>query len=87
MVIFAIIVISVIIFALFIIHSEINDSPLCIVTSLFSAFLGIFCYVYALENNNKEPQAIDVYRGNTTLKISYVDSVATDSVVVFKNKK
>lgn len=33
-----------------------------------------------------EPFAIDVYRGKTTLKISYVDSVAVDSVVVFKEQ-
>lgn len=32
------------------------------------------------------PKAIDVYRGNTTLEITYKDSVAIDSVVVFKNK-
>ena len=33
------------------------------------------------------PTAMDVYRGNTTLKVSYVDSVAVDSTVVFKNNK
>lgn len=30
------------------------------------------------------PQAIDVYRGKTTLEIAYRDSVAIDSVVVYK---
>lgn len=30
------------------------------------------------------PTAIDVYRGKTTLKITYVDNVATDSTVVYK---
>ena len=30
--------------------------------------------------------AIDVYRGKTTLEITYRDGVAVDSVVVFKNK-
>lgn len=30
------------------------------------------------------PRAIDVYRGNTTLEITYKDSIAIDSVVVFK---
>ncbi len=30
------------------------------------------------------PQAIDVYRGRTTLEITYKDSVPIDSVVVFK---
>lgn len=33
-----------------------------------------------------KPQAMDVYRGNTTLEITYKDSVAVDSVVVFKDK-
>ena len=31
-------------------------------------------------------QAIDVYRGNTSLKITHKDGVAIDSTVVFKNK-
>lgn len=34
----------------------------------------------------KVPTAIDVYRGKTTLEITYKDSIAIDSVVVFKNK-
>lgn len=32
------------------------------------------------------PKPIDVYRGNTTLQITYRDSIPIDSVVVFKNK-
>ena len=34
----------------------------------------------------QHPQAIDVYRGKTTLEITYRDSVAVDSVVVYKIK-
>lgn len=30
------------------------------------------------------PKPIDVYRGKTTLQITYRDSIAIDSVVVFK---
>ena len=30
------------------------------------------------------PQAIDVYRGRTTLEITYKDSIPIDSIVVFK---
>ena len=30
------------------------------------------------------PTALDVYRGKTTLEITYRDSVAVDSVVVYK---
>lgn len=32
------------------------------------------------------PTALDVYRGNTKLKITLVNGVPTDTVVVFKNK-
>ena len=32
------------------------------------------------------PTALDVYRGKTTLEITYRDSVAVDSVVVYKLK-
>ena len=34
----------------------------------------------------KQPTALDVYRGKTTLEITYMDSVAIDSVVVYKMK-
>lgn len=33
-----------------------------------------------------KPTAMDVYRGKTTLEITYKDSVAIDSVVVWKEK-
>ena len=36
---------------------------------------------------NNEPTALDVYRGKTTLEITYRDSVAIDSTVVYKVKK
>lgn len=32
------------------------------------------------------PPAIDVYRGKTTLEITYKDGVPVDSVVVFKER-
>lgn len=33
------------------------------------------------------PQAIDVYRENTRLQVTYVDNTPVDSVVVFKTYK
>ena len=33
---------------------------------------------------NEEPTAIEVYQGKTTLKITYIDSIAIDSSVVYK---
>ena len=35
---------------------------------------------------NYEPTALDVYRGKTTLEITYRDSVAIDSTVVYKEE-
>ena len=36
---------------------------------------------------NITPSALDVYRGKTTLEITYRDSVAIDSTVVYKVKR
>ena len=44
---------------------------------LFGAFL-VMIFV------KSTPTALDVYRGKTTLEITYRDSVAIDSVVVYK---
>lgn len=35
---------------------------------------------------HRHPTALDVYRGNTELRITSVNGVPTDTVVVFKNK-
>lgn len=36
-------------------------------------------------NKKDEPKAIDVYRGNTTLQITYKGGIPTDTIVVFKD--
>ncbi len=46
--------------------------------------LGTFCIICLITFH--EPKAIDVYRGKTTLQVTYQDTVAIDSIVVFKNK-
>lgn len=47
--------------------------------------VAFVCIVIAVDV--KYPQPIDVYRGNTTLKISYIDSIPQDTIVVWKNNK
>lgn len=50
-------------------------------------FLHCFAIIMAFWNFMvylSYPQAIDVYRGETTLQITYKDSIHIDSVVVFK---
>ena len=34
-----------------------------------------------------KPTAIDVYKGKTTLEITYKDGIPVDSIVVFKDKE
>lgn len=53
----------------------------------YLAICGIFAFVSVQEMmklENPKPAAIDVYRDKTTLEVTYRDSVAIDSVVVFK---
>lgn len=58
----------------------------------FFAWLSITCIGIATcllieVKRNHYPKAIDVYRGKTTLKITYENNVPVDTVVVFKNRK
>ena len=46
-------------------------------------FLAIGLYSFDTKDT---PTALDVYRSKTTLEITYRDSVAVDSVVVYKMK-
>lgn len=46
--------------------------------------VSIICIVLMKTETKIEP--IEVYRGNTTLQITYQDSIPIDSVVVYKNK-
>ena len=47
--------------------------------------VGLFASLYVIvESIAPSPTALDVYRGKTTLEITYRDSVAIDSTVVYK---
>lgn len=48
---------------------------------IFSVLVGALLNI---KINISKPTAMDVYRGNTTLEITYRDSIPVDSVVVFK---
>lgn len=50
---------------------------------IYTAFLSIA--FYSISTGSK-PTPLDVYRGNTELKITSVNGIPTDTVVVFKNK-
>lgn len=53
----------------------------------FSLVFEIIAILIGIEMwHTPDPQAIDVYRGRTTLEVTYRDSLAVDSVVVFKDE-
>ena len=51
-----------------------------------SLTVAVLILTHILEVKRPVPTAIDVYRDKTTLEITYRDSVAIDSVVVYKMK-
>lgn len=54
---------------------------------LVGVVLGIAAVIVQdCDDKNITPTALDVYRGKTTLEITYRDSVAVDSTVVYKVK-
>ena len=66
-----------------------NNVPLAGIILLVFSIATSICVVEAnraYENRPKYPTALDVYRGKTTLEITYRDGVAVDSVVVYKMK-
>lgn len=52
-----------------------------------SLFTSAIWFAFAQYDAERTPKAIDVYRGNTTLEITYKDSIPLDTVVVFKDIK
>lgn len=56
-----------------------------IVASIVIGLCVLLGYLAWLNSINT-PTALDVYRDKTTLEITYRDSVAVDSVVVYKTK-
>ena len=59
-----------------------NDDSSGVLLSIIGAVVFTACLIDALSDN--KPTALDVYRGKTTLEITYRDSVAIDSTVVYK---
>ena len=64
-----------------------NNNPLIELILFILIFSIIFVFITLIVTFLKEePKAIDVYRGKTTLEITYKDKMPIDSTVVWKNK-
>lgn len=57
-----------------------------IVGSVLISIDILLVFVGIVSISSKNPTALDVYQGKTTLEITYRDSVPVDSVVVLKEK-
>ena len=73
----------IIIAGAFIVLYAINEDKFGI-TFLCTLSIGIGALCISKGLRITTPQAIDVYRGKTTLQITYKDSIPVDTVVVFK---
>ena len=51
---------------------------------MIAAFVCGYCMAKERGDRSAEKAMLDVYRGKTTLEITYRDNVAIDSVVVYK---
>ena len=61
-----------------------NDIKLARFTATLGLLLISLTCAIDLINSHNKPTAMDVYRDKTTLMITYKDSVAVDTVVVYK---
>ena len=87
------IIVGILIFALMILGECISER--CDGGFEFGAFIGTIvtilfvmeiCLVHEIIEKPK-PSAIDVYRGNTELEITFVNGTPIDTVVVFQKEK
>lgn len=67
--------------------SLIWDIDVSTTVSCTSICLGLIITLCWIIDRNTNPTAMDVYQGKTTLEITYKDSVAIDSAVVFKERR
>jgi hypothetical protein len=83
-------IVIILAFSLFIFGLEqIDDKKNYVVGTIvliLSVALFLFAVLYKPQNNSNSPKAIDVYRGKTELEITYRDTVAIDSTVVWKKE-
>lgn len=65
--------------------ADLNDKGNCSF-GLFGGVIIVVLVLIAMEEQSPSLKPIDVYRGKTTLEITYRDSIAIDSTVVWKEK-
>ena len=67
------------------IYNVFSDTATIVCFTLFS--VGVINVLCLAIDRDRNPTAMDVYRGKATIAITYADGVPVDSTVVFKKKK
>lgn len=62
-----------------------TEKRYCSISIMLSVIAAI-CLSFILADMADAPTALDVYQGNTELRITYEGKVPVDSVVIFKKK-
>lgn len=78
------IIVSIFLFILIIV--DFNKEELLAKILFCTLHLYSFLVLFLLLSYITKPKAIDVYKGKTTLEITYKDKVPIDSTVVWKNR-
>ena len=77
-----ILIIAILLYVLMLFVAEDKAVVVSIGSLSFTVVVLLFVAIHKIKRPT--PTALDVYRGKTTLEITYRDSVAVDSVVVYK---
>ena len=81
------IIVYILLIGVFIWELTIAKNEDSVLPYIAGSLIGVtFMFVIITHIKIKTPTALDVYRGNTKLKITSVNGIPTDTVVVFKNK-
>lgn len=62
----------------------VDDVDSGMIIGTFISGIGIGMFISDIYFHDEGPKAIDVYRGKTTLQITYKNEIPIDTIVVFK---
>ena len=74
------------VFLIWNISTDNKDGRFCSAILLTISGIIFVILLSSYEKNRNTPTALDVYQGNTTLEITYKDSIPIDTIVVWKEE-
>ena len=75
---------SIILFIIMLLCADSDGDGVFVWIGSLSLTVAVLMFTCMIETKNPHPTALDVYRGKTTLEITYRDSIAIDTTVVYK---